>query len=155
MGCMRTRWPWRWRARSAGSSCPPTTSARRRCAPPPAGRRVRVLFAMAFLPPEPPFSDPGHAEKVETSIILATRPDLVDLSTLPPKGTPLRYREFGIVDGKAFDGRPTPDFTLRPDADPREASADLGRAVLDAEVTRVAAIVSEQAQALGLAAGRT
>src|SRR5881396_1578350 len=102
-----------------------------------------------------PFSDPGHAEKVETSIILATRPDLVDLSTLPPKGTPLRYREFGIVDGKAFDGRPTPDFTLRPDADPREASADLGRTVLDLEVTRVAAIVSEQAQALGLAAGRT
>ncbi len=116
--------------------------------------RVRVLFAMAFLPPEPPFSDPGHAEKVETSIILATRPDLVDLSTLPPKGTPLRYQEFGIVDGKAFDGRPTPDFTLRPDADPREASAGLGRTVLEAEVTRVAAIVSEQAQALGLAAGR-
>jgi len=116
--------------------------------------RVRVVFAMAFLPPEPPFSDPGHAEKVETSIILATRPDLVDLTTLPPKGTPLRYQEFGIVDGKAFDGRPTSDFTLRPDADPREASAGLGRTVLEAEVTRVAAIVSEQAQALGLAAGR-
>src|SRR5437867_258873 len=64
------------------------------------------------------------------------------------------YRLLVLVNGKAFDGRPTPDFTLRPDADPREASAGLGRTVLEAEVTRVAAIVSEQAQALGLAAGR-
>src|SRR5256885_4622909 len=62
--------------------------------------RVRVLFAMAFLPPEPPFSDPGHAEKVETSIILATRPDLVDPSTPPPKSTPLRDQEFGIADAQ-------------------------------------------------------
>ena len=112
--------------------------------------RVRVVFAMAFLPASPPFSDPGHAEKIETSIILATRPDLVDLAALPPKGVPLRYQEFGIVDGKAFDGRPTPDFTVRPEADPREASADLGRKTLSAEVERVVAIVREQAQALGL-----
>ncbi|TMI74553.1 MAG: creatininase family protein [Bacillati bacterium ANGP1] len=112
--------------------------------------RVRVVFAMAFLPASPPFSDPGHAEKVETSILLATRPDLVDVTALPPKGVPLRYQEFGIVDGKAFDGRPTPDFTVRPEADPREASADLGRKTLSAEVERVVAIVREQAQALGL-----
>ncbi len=113
--------------------------------------RACVAFAMAFLPAEPPFSDPGHAEKVETSIILATRPDLVDLSTLPAKSVPLRYQEFGIVDGKAFDGSPTPHFTVRPEADPREASAEFGRKILDAEVERVAAMVRDQVQTLGLA----
>lgn len=113
--------------------------------------RVRVAFAMAFLPAEPPFSDPGHAEKVETSILLATRPDLVDLATLPPNGVPLRYEEFGIVDGEAFDGSPTPNFTVRPEADPRKASAELGRKVLEAEVARLVTLVQENARALGLA----
>jgi creatinine amidohydrolase len=103
--------------------------------------RVQVLYAMAFLPEEPPYSDPGHAEKVETSILLATDAELVDVDTLPPRGIPIRYRDFGIVDGKAFDGDPTPDFTLRPESDPRDATAELGRAVLDAEVDRLAAIV--------------
>ncbi len=102
---------------------------------------VQVLYAMAFLPAEPPFTDPGHAEKVETSIILAIHPELVDVSALPPAGVPIRYRDFGIVDGKAFDGHPTADFTLRPEADPREASPELGHAVLEAEVQRLAAIV--------------
>ncbi len=110
---------------------------------------VRVLYAMAFLPAEPPFSAPGHAEKVETSIILATHPELVDVGALPPRGVPIRYRDFGIVDGEAFDGYPTPDFTLRPEADPRDASPDLGRAVLEAEVERLAAVVQDQLRSLG------
>jgi creatinine amidohydrolase len=109
---------------------------------------VQVVYAMAFLPAEAPFSDPGHAEKVETSIILATHPELVDVGTLPPKGVPIRYRDFGIVDGKAFDGSPTPDFTLPPESDPRDASAELGRRVLDAEVDRLATIVQGHLQLL-------
>jgi creatinine amidohydrolase len=111
--------------------------------------RARVVFTMAFLPAEPPFSDPGHAEKVETSIVLATRPELVDLAALPPKTVPLRYVDYGIVDGKAFDGHPTPDFTVPPEADPRDASAVLGRAMLDAEVDRLVAVVSAEARSLG------
>jgi len=110
---------------------------------------VQVVYAMAFLPAEPPFSDPGHAEKVETSIILAIHPELVDIGALPPRGVPIQYRDFGIVDGKAFDGSPTPDFTLRPESDPRDATVELGRAVLDAEVDRLAAIVQERLWSLG------
>jgi creatinine amidohydrolase len=109
---------------------------------------VQILYAMAFLPAEPPFSDPGHAEKVETSIILATHPELVDVSALPPKGVPIKYRDFGIVDGKAFDGSPTPDFTLRSESDPRDASAELGRRVLDAEIIRLATVVQEHLRSL-------
>jgi len=111
---------------------------------------VRVVSAMAFLPAEPPFSDPGHAEKVETSIILATHPELVDVGALPPKGVPIKYRDFGIVDGKAFDGSPTPDFTVRPEADPRDASVELGLTILDAEVERLAAVVQGHLRSLGL-----
>ncbi len=110
--------------------------------------RVQVVYAMAFLPAEPPFSDPGHAEKVETSIILATHPELVDVGALPPKGVPIKYRDFGIVDGKAFDGSPTPDFTLRSESDPRDASAELGRRVLDAEIIRLATVVQEHLRSL-------
>ena len=70
------------------------------------------------------------------------------MGVLPPRGVPIRYRDFGIVDGKAFDGHPTPDFTLRPEADPRDASPELGRAVLEAEVERLAAIVQRHLKTL-------
>src|SRR5438445_9622166 len=61
--------------------------------------RVRVLFAMAFLPPEPPFYDPGHAEKVETSIILDTRPGHDDYSPLPPNLTTVQHQDLRVVLG--------------------------------------------------------
>ena len=111
---------------------------------------VRVEYVAAFLPATPPLSDPGHAEKIETSIMMATRPELVDIASLPPADVPLRYRDYGIVDGKAFDGNPTPDFTLRREADPRDATPELGRKVLDAEVTRLVEIVQGDLRSMGL-----
>jgi creatinine amidohydrolase len=117
--------------------------------------RTRVVYTLAFVPPAPPFTDPGHAEKVETSILLALNPDLVDLSALPARGVPIRYRDHGIVDGPAFDGYPTPDFTVRAEADPREATAQFGRAVLDAEVARLVGIVRGHIEAMGLPSRKT
>ena len=111
---------------------------------------VWVEYAMAFLPASPPFSDPGHAEKIETSLMMAMRPELVDVASLPPTDVPLRYRDYGIVDGKAFDGDPTPDFTVRREADPRDAAPDLGRKVLNAEVDRLVEIVSAHLRSMGL-----
>lgn len=111
---------------------------------------VSVKYAMAFLPPAPPFSDPGHAEKIETSIMMAMQPELVDVSSLPSKDVPLRYRDYGIVDGKAFDGDPTPDFTLRRESDPRGAGPELGRRVLDAEVDQLAESVRKDLRSMGL-----
>ncbi|TMI88614.1 MAG: creatininase family protein [Bacillati bacterium ANGP1] len=111
---------------------------------------VRVEYTMAFLPGAPPLSDPGHAEKIETSLMMAMRPELVDVASLPPTDVPLRYRDYGVVDGKAFDGNPTPDFTLRREADPRDAAPDLGRKVLNAEVDRLAEIVSAHLRSMGL-----
>ncbi len=111
---------------------------------------VWVEYTMAFLPATPPFSDPGHAEKIETSLMMAMRPELVDIASLPPTDVPLRYRDYGIVDGKAFDGNPTPDFTLRREADPRDAAPDLGRKVLDAEVDCLVETVSGHLRSMGL-----
>lgn len=111
---------------------------------------VRVEYAMAFLPAAPPFSDPGHAEKVETSIIMAVMPELVDVASLPPKNVPLRYRDYGIVEGRAFDGDPTPDFTLRRESDPRDATPEMGRKVLNAEVERLVVIAQGTVRSMGL-----
>ena len=111
---------------------------------------IWVEYTMAFLPATPPLSDPGHAEKIETSLMMAMRPELVDVASLPPTDVPLRYRDYGVVDGKAFDGNPTPDFTLRREADPRDAAPDLGRKVLNAEVDRLAEIVSAHLRSMGL-----
>ncbi|TMI82519.1 MAG: creatininase family protein, partial [Bacillati bacterium ANGP1] len=111
---------------------------------------VWVEYTMAFLPATPPISDPGHAEKIETSLMMAMRPELVDIASLPPTDVPLRYRDYGIVDGKAFDGNPTPDFTLRREADPRDAAPDLGRKVLNAEVDCLVETVSGHLRSMGL-----
>ncbi len=60
----------------------------------------------------------GHAAAEESSMLAATWPHCVDLSRLPGEG-PLRNVEHAVVDGDTFDGRPTPDHTLRPESDPR------------------------------------
>ena len=81
---------------------------------------------------------------------MAILPELVDLASLPPTDVPLRYRDYGIVDGKAFDGNPTSDFTVRREADPRDAAPDLGRKVLAAEVDRLVKIVQGTLRSMGL-----
>ena len=103
--------------------------------------RVRVVFEPAGGPPASASHDPGHANRGETAFVMNALPQSVDLSALPPIGTPLRYRDYGIVNGAAFDGRPTPDFTVPHDADPRYATADEGAARHTRNVERLAAQV--------------
>jgi hypothetical protein len=60
--------------------------------------------------------------------MMALYPESVDLEELPAPPEPLRIPDWGIVDEGAFLGRPTPDHTLRREADPRlHASAALGQ----------------------------
>ena len=61
-----------------------------------------------------------------------------------PGDAPLRYAEYGIVEGPAFDGSPSSDFTVPPHADPRSATRELGEQMLDREVQ--AAVVRIQAE---------
>jgi creatinine amidohydrolase len=109
---------------------------------------VQVVYTITFVPTVPPFSAIGHAEKIETSIMMALMPDVVDVRTLPSKDMPLRYRDYGIVDGKTFDGYPTPDFTLRAESDPRDASGELGRGILAAEVDHLVETIQRHVQSM-------
>jgi len=105
---------------------------------------ARVLFAIAF-PTGGQFEfGIGHADAIETSLMMAAYPDSVDLETLPPRDEPLRNQDWAIVDSDTFRGRPAPDHTLRRESDPRwHASAALGREVHEQTVQEIA----EQVQA--------
>ena len=80
----------------------------------------------------------GHAERGETAFMLAYYPDTVDMTTLPPLPEPLKNREFGILDHPTCMGEPMPDFTVRPEQDPRYATVADGRAAMERKVLYVA-----------------
>jgi creatinine amidohydrolase len=98
-------------------------------------RERTVMSLMVWGPPEPPKEDPGHAAREETAIMLAIAEERVHLERLPAAGTPLPYAEYGIVEGPAFDGSPTDDFTVPPEADPRAATRAEGEQILEREAS--------------------
>jgi len=108
---------------------------------------VRVVFTSVWAPPEPPQIDPGHADRGETAVMLALLGDRVRPDELPDEG-PLAYRDYGVVDGRAFDGDPTSDFTLRPESDPRGVAAEEGERLLEREVRFVAERVRAELEQL-------
>src|SRR5262249_7451476 len=108
---------------------------------------VRVVHVNVWVPPEPPQLDPGHAERAEAAVMLALAGNCVRLEELP-EDEPLRYRDYGIVDGPAFDGDPTPERTVRPDADPRQATREEGERILAREVERLAELVRRELRTL-------
>ena len=110
---------------------------------------VRVIHLNVWAPPEPPRLDPGHAERHEAAVVLAVAGEHVSLDELPAS-TPLRYADYGIVDGPAFDGSPTPDFTVRAEADPRAATREEGERILAREVEIAGARVRSELERLGL-----
>ena len=81
--------------------------------------------------------------------MLAIAGDHVRLDELPAD-VPLRYRDYGVVDGPAFDGEPTADFTVRPDADPRQATREEGERILGEEVRAAAEQVRRELERLGV-----
>jgi creatinine amidohydrolase len=67
----------------------------------------------------------GHADIVETSLLMHYRPDSVDLAALPPREVPIHYRDFSVVDGAGFSRHYDPQHVLH--HDPRDATAERGR----------------------------
>jgi creatinine amidohydrolase/Fe(II)-dependent formamide hydrolase-like protein len=66
----------------------------------------------------------GHADVVETSLMMHYGPESVDLGTLPPRDVPMRYAEFSICDGPAFTPNYDPEHIVRHDC--RDATAEQG-----------------------------
>jgi creatinine amidohydrolase len=87
-------------------------------------------------------SEPGHATITETSAILALDAERVDLATLPPLKQALRIPEWAIADAASFDGDFTPEHAVHASADPRLASAGLGRSNYRAAVDALAVMIN-------------
>ena len=100
-----------------------------------------VIFTTAWVPPVPPEGGVGHAERMETSVMCGVGEPEVRLDLLPHRDTPLPYKDFGIVDGLAFDGFPNEGFVVRAEADPRNSFAEEGKEILSREVDCMEALV--------------
>lgn len=110
---------------------------------------ARVLLVTAA-PPGADRASLGHADALETSLMMAAHPDCVAIEDLPPVPQPLHYCDWGIVDSEAFDGHPTPDFTLRSEVDPRlQASADKGQRAYQQMVAALEEMVRLAVRSLG------
>ncbi len=92
--------------------------------------------------------DLGHATITETAAMLALDATRVHLAALPAGAEPLRNTEWAIVDADTFEGRPTADYSVRPENDPRRATAELGEQHFAATVARLGKRVQEALQAL-------
>jgi creatinine amidohydrolase len=94
----------------------------------------------------------GHAERGETAFMMAYYPETVDMNALPPAPVPLRNTEFGILDAPTCQGKPTPDFTVRAEQDPRSALPEEGR---EDQAYGVQLLVQKVREALDRVAGES
>lgn len=108
---------------------------------------LEVRYETAWAPGPEDGPGGGHADRYETSVMLALESGSVHLDQLPGEG-PLAYRQFGIVDGPAFDGKPTEDFSVRTEADPRGSSREEGEQIVDYEVRHMVEVINGRLAAL-------
>lgn len=134
--------PYRLVVMVNGHGAPNQVRTLRRLAAEESDPRVRVVYETASGAAIPPL-DPGHAERGETAFIMWAVPQSVDVRALPSIAIPLHYRDFGIVNGAAFDARPTPDYTVPRDSDPRYATSEEGTAIFAREIERLALQVTK------------
>jgi creatinine amidohydrolase/Fe(II)-dependent formamide hydrolase-like protein len=64
-------------------------------------------------------------------------PETVDTAALPPPGTPIRARDFAVVDEDGFAGKNLPEGTIT--EDPRAATPAFGERHVTAAVDALAA----------------
>jgi creatinine amidohydrolase len=99
---------------------------------------AKVLLLMPVLRTTGDYFNGSHATRVETAIMQALTGN-VDLTELP--AGPLKNTELAVVDQPTFEGRPTADFTVRAEDDPRLATPEEG-------VQHLASIVADLARVL-------
>jgi len=85
----------------------------------------------------------GHADRVETSIVMYEHPELVNLERLPAKGK-LIYKDFGIIEGKAFRGEPAEDYCCRESSDPRKSNIKEGAKIFKKTLKAIQEIIGEE-----------
>lgn len=110
---------------------------------------ARLLLVLPFPRDENGIERIGHADRIETSLMLAEYPELVALDALPPLPTPLKHTDYAIVDYLTFEGQPTSDQTVRPEFDPRRATAEEGQAMVQQVIADVVQQVRQMMQTNG------
>ncbi len=81
----------------------------------------------------------AHAGMEETSLMMYYDQSYVDLNALPEMNIPLTYKDYSIVDGGGFVGKPGEGFAVPPELDPRtKSSAELGKKLFEATVDDLA-----------------
>lgn len=96
----------------------------------------------------------GHADLAETSIMMYLEKEvfagekMVDLSTLPARGVPIRYPDFSIVDGPGFSEHPSPGRVVQ--TDPRDATVEKGKKVFNDTVEMFVDLASAALRGKGL-----
>ena len=106
-----------------------------------------VVWKLAFVLDVSEKNLAGHADIFETSLMLYYEKELgggrklVDLSTLPPRQVPIHYKDFSIVDGPGFSGKPSPDKVTA--TDPRDATPEKGRQVFEETVKMYVELAGE------------
>jgi creatinine amidohydrolase len=94
--------------------------------------RGRIHYAFTFPEGAGTWSRRHHASTDETAVMMHLHPDTVRTAALPPAGSPIRARDFAVVDEEAFSGRSLPDGNLV--EDPRTTTRSLGEQHLSAAV---------------------
>jgi len=107
---------------------------------------ARFLLIAPFPRDEDGIERVGHADRIETSLMLAEHPELVDLDALPPLPSPLRNTDYAIVDYLTFEGQPTSDRTVRPKFDPRQATAEDGQTMVKQVIANIVQQVNQWIQ---------
>jgi creatinine amidohydrolase len=108
---------------------------------------AQVVWKLAFTLDISEKNLAGHADLFETSLMLYYQQavfggqKLVDLSALPPRQVPIHYKDFSIVDGPGFSGKPSPDKVTA--TDPRDATAQKGRQVFEETVKMYVGLAEE------------
>ena len=95
----------------------------------------------------------GHADLFETSMLLHHQSSidtemLVDLSALPERGIPLRYRDFSIVDAEGFTTSPSPGRIVR--SDPRDSDPGRGKELVAQTVQELVKLTEDVLASAGL-----
>ncbi len=109
-----------------------------------ATRKVKILHIMPMLNFASGMPDFGHATKEETETLMAYYPESIDLKKLPEKPTPLYNLKYAIVDDPTFRGKPSKDFTVKEEEDPRNSDKERGKAIFDETIKQLKELILKE-----------
>lgn len=107
-------------------------------------RNVKIIHIMPMLDYVKGIFHSGHATKEETETLMAYYPESIDLKKLPEKPTPLYNVKYAIVDDPTFNGKPSPDFTVRKEEDPRDSDKETGKQIFEETVKQLKEMILKE-----------